>query len=161
MRIVALADTHSRPLPRPLIEDMENSDLILHAGDFCEMDVYARLKGIKEIRAVYGNMDSVALRHLLPLQDVFECDGVKIALAHGEGSPDMIIPRLAEIFKGQGVQVVVFGHSHVPCHERFDGVLFFNPGSPTDTIRSPYLSYGVIEVNAGKIKARIVKLGHQ
>ncbi len=158
MKIIVLADTHSRPLPMPLMEALEGADMIAHAGDFCDADVYSRLKRIKDMHAVCGNVDSAELRKILPQQDVFECGGVRIALAHGEGSYDMIIPRLQELFKGQGVQVVIFGHSHVPYNERIEGVLFFNPGSPTDTVRSPYLSYGVIEADAGKVKARIVKL---
>lgn len=158
MKIIVLADTHSRPLPGQLIADMERADMIVHAGDFCEADVYFRLKKIKGIRAVYGNMDSVELRGILPQRDVFEYGGVKFGLAHGEGSYDMIIPRLEESFKGQGLQVVVFGHSHVPFNAQVGGILFFNPGSPTDTVRSPYLSYGVIEASEGKAKARIVKI---
>lgn len=158
MKIIVLADTHSQPLPKALVEDIKSADLVVHAGDFSDVDVYHRLKAMKDIRAVYGNMDGTDLRAFLPREAVFECAGVKIGLAHGEGSPTGIIGRLQQIFKDQGVQVVVFGHSHEPCHEVLDGVLYFNPGSPTDTVRAPYLSYGVLEAKDGHVKARIIKL---
>ena len=158
MKIIALADTHSQPLPKALLQDLQSADLIVHAGDFSDPEVYEGLKAIKDIRAVYGNMDGMDLRDVLPKEMIFDCEGVKIALAHGEGNPDGIIPRLQKAFKGSGVQVVLFGHSHVPYNSMVDGVLFFNPGSPTDTIRSPYLSYGVLDVKDGKVKAKIVKL---
>lgn len=159
MKIIVLSDTHSRPLPKALWDDMSSADLILHAGDFADIDVYRSLKEIKEVRAVYGNVDGADLRKVLPPKVVFECEGVRIGLAHGEGSPEGIIGRLAKTFEGSGVQVVVFGHSHTPHNGMVNGILFFNPGSPTDTVRSPYLSYGVLDVKDGKIKARIVKLG--
>lgn len=158
MKIIVLADTHSRPLPKGLMEDLPSADLILHAGDIADAEVYQGLKAVKEIRAVCGNMDGMDLRAFLPQQLVFECEGVKIGLAHGEGNADGIIPRLLKVFEGAGVQVIVFGHSHVPHQSTVNGILFFNPGSPTDTVRSPYLSYGVLDVKNGKVKARIVKL---
>ena len=158
MRIIALADTHSRPLPKALLDEILSADLVLHAGDFSDIEVYEQLKALKEVRAVHGNIDGADLRKVLPKQAVFDCAGVRIGLAHGEGSPEGIVGRLAMAFEGSGAQVVVFGHSHTACNETVNGVLFFNPGSPTDTVRAPYLSYGVIEANDGKFKARIVKL---
>ena len=56
------------------------------------------------------------------------------------------------------VDVIIFGHSHIPCNERIDGVLFFNPGSPTDKIFAPYNSYGMIEITGKNINARIIKI---
>jgi putative phosphoesterase len=158
MKIIVLSDTHSHPLPKALSDDLSSADLILHAGDFSDLEVYQQLKAIKEIRAVYGNIDGLELRKILPEKLIFDCAGVKIGMAHGMGNPDGIIGRLQKIFEGSGVQVIVFGHTHMPCHEVINGVLFFNPGSPTDTIRAPYCSYGVLEIKDGKVKAKIVKL---
>jgi len=158
MKIIALSDTHSRPLPKALLDDLSSADLILHAGDFSDLEVYEQLKAVKQIRAVYGNIDGSELREVLPKQLVFDCEGVRIGLAHGEGHPDGIVERLQKLFEGSGVQVVVFGHSHEPYHDVINGILFFNPGSPTDIVRAPYLSYGVLHVKDGKVKAKIVKL---
>ncbi len=158
MKIIVLSDTHSQPLPKVLLEDLRGADLIVHAGDFCELDVYRQLKGMKDICAVYGNMDGLELRDILPKHVVIECAGVKIGVAHGDGASEGVIARLQAVFKGQGVGVVIFGHSHEPRQEMIGGVLFLNPGSPTDTVRSPYCSYGVLEIDAGKIRAHIVKI---
>ncbi len=158
MKIIALSDTHSQPLNKELLKELATADLIVHVGDFCDLDVYHQLKAIGDIRAVYGNMDGTDLREVLPKQVVFACEGVNIGLAHGEGAPEGIIPRLQAVFKGQKVDVVIFGHSHTPCQQTIDGVLFFNPGSPTDEVRAPYRSYGVIDINAGKVQAKIVRI---
>ncbi|MBF0330612.1 MAG: metallophosphoesterase family protein [Candidatus Omnitrophica bacterium] len=158
MKIIAISDTHSEPLPKALLTELKTVDLIVHAGDFCEPGVFHQLKGIKDVRAVYGNMDGLELRDILPKHTVIECDGVRIGLAHGDGAVDGIIERLQTVFKGQHVDCVIFGHSHQPYQGMIDGVLFFNPGSPTDMLRAPYRSYGVLDIKAGKIKAHIVRL---
>jgi len=36
--------------------------------------------------------------------------------------------------------------------------LYFNPGSPNDTVKAKIFSYGLITIEAGKIKAEIVKI---
>ena len=39
---------------------------------------------------------------------------------------------------------MIFGHSHLPLHERAeDGFQIFNPGSPTDRRRAPAHTMGV------------------
>lgn len=65
--------------------------------------------------------------------------------------------HVAAKFKSDNVDVIVFGHSHLPLNEKRSGVLYFNPGSPTDDIFSPYNSYGIIEVSYN-ISAKIIKV---
>jgi putative phosphoesterase len=64
---------------------------------------------------------------------------------------------MQEAFKNDGVDIVIFGHSHQPFNQMVKGILFFNPGSPTDEIFAPYKSFGIIEIN-DTIEARIVKI---
>ena len=57
------------------------------------------------------------------------------------------------------VDVIVFGHSHYPTREIIDGVLMFNPGSPTDRRFTPRRSFGIIEVDDdASIDAKIIEL---
>jgi hypothetical protein len=47
---------------------------------------------------------------------------------------------------------VVFGHSHIPLHERAaDGFQIFNPGSPTDRRRQPEHTMGEATVDQRRI----------
>jgi len=62
-----------------------------------------------------------------------------------------------ESFKNDRVDLVIFGHSHKAFNEKRGDILYFNPGSPTDQIFSPFNSYGIIEIN-DKIEARIIKI---
>ena len=57
----------------------------------------------------------------------------------------------------EDVDVIVFGHSHTPLNEVEEGVLFFNPGSPTDKVFAPYNSIGILHVDK-KIKGEIIRL---
>ena len=55
------------------------------------------------------------------------------------------------------MDAIVFGHSHSPINEVHDGILFFNPGTPTDKVFATFNSFGILEVN-DKIKGRILRL---
>jgi hypothetical protein len=65
---------------------------------------------------------------------------------------------VAQIFEKDKVDIIVFGHSHNPVNETRDGILYFNPGSPTDKMFSPYNSYGIIEINENSVEGKIIKL---
>ena len=57
----------------------------------------------------------------------------------------------------KNVDIIVFGHSHKPINEQKNGVLLFNPGSPTDNIFAPFQSVGILELDKGK-KGTIIKI---
>jgi hypothetical protein len=158
MRIIVLSDTHSEPLAKDLQADLQKADLIVHVGDFTDLALLERLKKSQEVRAVYGNMDSLELRQVLPKKLVFRCEEAAIGLVHGQGAPAQVVEGVRECFKGEKLDAIVFGHSHEPMNKVVDGVLFFNPGSPTDTVRAPFRSYGVLEVKGKTIKGQIIKI---
>ena len=159
MRIGVVSDTHmprtASELPEKLREDFKKVDLILHAGDITSSEVLKALKEIAPIRAVYGNMDDPELQDSLPVKDIVKAGKFKIGLTHGFGPPFGLTERVGKEF--EGVDAIVFGHSHSPINVVKKGVLFFNPGSPTDTIFTRQSSYGILEIN-NTIKGEIIKL---
>lgn len=128
--IGVLSDTHLRsisPEQRQTLEHhLANVDLILHAGDITSQLVLDTLPA-STVLAVRGNSDDYVLSQTLPEQLVTEVDGFKIGLIHGWGPPDGLTGRVRTRFNH--VDCIVFGHSHQPCNQVEDGVLFFNPGS--------------------------------
>jgi putative phosphoesterase len=129
-------------------------DLIIHAGDFVDLAVLEMLQALAPVEAVQGNMDTAAIRASLPEQRILEVAGVTLGITHGNGGPQGILERIKARFSDKPVDAIVFGHTHQPLNERHEGILFFNPGSPTDRIFAPYNSLGVLEVSetiAGKI----------
>lgn len=158
MKIGVISDTHNKELPKELLDAIKGCDLILHAGDLTELRVLDNLKKMSRVEAVCGNMDSPKVRSVLKDKKILKVEGKKLYLMHGYGNPDRLIEVLKSELIPQKPDIIVFGHSHLPMNEYIDGVLFFNPGSATDTIFAPYRSYGIIEIQRGKIKARIHKL---
>jgi predicted phosphodiesterase len=51
--------------------------------------------------------------------------------------------------------VVVFGHSHIPWNEDVDGLLLFNPGSPTWKRQAPFHSMGTLWIEDGNVEGEI------
>jgi hypothetical protein len=158
MRILVLSDTHSQPLPDKVQGELRNVDMIVHLGDFTDVGLLNNLQAAHEVRAVYGNMDGPELRQVLPKQLSFKCEDVTIGLVHGQGAPGKVLEGVRKCFKGEKLDAIVFGHSHAPMNEVVEGTLFFNPGSPTDSVGAPFRSYGILEVTGKTIKGQIIKL---
>lgn len=161
MRIVVISDTHmprtAEDLPACIYEEIKRSDMILHAGDFVDIDVLNKLRKLdKPLKAVCGNMDSQAIRNELKEKEIVEAGKFKIGLIHGYGAPAGLVETVASEFTG--VDAIVFGHTHSPVNMTKDGVLFFNPGSPTDTVFAKANSFGILEITDDAIKGTIVKI---
>lgn len=163
MRIGVISDTHiperAKEIPKKIMDDFKNADLILHAGDITDEKVLDTLRGIcKNVRAVWGNMDPAELRKKLPEKDIIAAGGINIGLAHGSGNPLKLIDLLEEVFKGERLDIIVFGHAHYPVNKKINNTLYFNPGSATDKIFSPFNSYGILEIEDKEIKADIIRI---
>lgn len=160
MRIGVISDTHiphaASRLPDEIYTTFKNMDLILHAGDLIDISVLDELKKLAKTQAVYGNMDDLKLRKILPAKEIINIGKVTIGLIHGHGTPFNLINRVKSEFS-QKMDAIVFGHSHSPVNEVRDGTLFFNPGSATDKMFAKYNSYGILTINNG-IKGEIVRL---
>ena len=160
MKIGVISDTHipraASKLPDAIYSAFKDADLILHAGDFIEMPVLNELNKLAKTEAVYGNMDSPLIQNSLPAKKIINVGDFKIGLTHGSGTPFNLINKVKGEFQ-ERVDVIVFGHSHSPVNELRDGILFFNPGSPTDKIFAKYNSYGILTINK-EIKGKIIRL---
>ncbi len=162
MRIGVISDTHipdrAKDIPQKILEEFKNVDMIIHAGDLVDLNVLNKLKTVcNNVKAVWGNMDSDEVRKALPEKEILKIGNYNVGIMHGYGIPNKLIDLLTSVFKDSDVNLIVFGHSHAPFNEKREGILFFNPGSATDKIFSPYNSYGIIEIN-DKIDARIIRL---
>ena len=162
MKIGVIADTHipdrAKDIPKEILNDFKNVDMIIHAGDLVELSVLDKLKNVcANIKAVYGNMDSYETRQKLPEKEIIKIQDYKIGVMHGYGAPNKLMSLLYQRFKDDNVDLIIFGHSHYGLNEKKGDILYFNPGSPTDKVISAYNSYGIIEIN-DKIEARLIKI---
>ena len=156
MKIGVVSDTHSWELPAAMLEAFKAVDLIIHAGDFCSLDVVKKLQNIKVLKAVHGNMDGPEIRKLFPRSQLIPCGDFTLGLFHGEGPRWGIEEAVKKEFAGKAVDAIIFGHSHVAMNAVREGILYFNPGSPNDKSAAS-CSYGILTVEK-KISGRIIKL---
>lgn len=140
------------------MQRLRGADLILHAGDVM---TDAALRSIEAygppVLAVRGNVDDAALHARLPAERLVEVDGAHIAMVHDAGPARGRLVRLRARFPD--AHAAVFGHSHLPLHERAeDGFEVFNPGSPTLRRRAPAHTMGLARVEGGRPTFALIEL---
>lgn len=103
-------------------------DLWLHAGDYStDAKFLEKYSGIKTV-AVAGNCDGLAVKN--QVDEFLELFGKKIWLTHGHhlrvksGTQSLI-----EAAKDYGVDIVIYGHTHISEVSWHDHLLVLNPGS--------------------------------
>ena len=130
--------------------------MILHLGDVVAASVLDELRELGRVEAVYGNMDEPGLQETLPQRHVVEIDGVRVGMTHIPGPRAGRKARLAGWFPD--CQAVVYGHTHVPQVEQYEGVWILNPGSPTERRSAPTHSMLELEIAGGHARPSLIAL---
>ncbi len=151
MKIVVTGDTHmpmrGKKLPSKLIESLSNADLILHVGDWSTIEVYDELTRYAPVEGVVGNVDQEEIQKRFAQKKIITLDKVRIGLTHGHGKGKTTEKRAIDMFKDDAVDIVTFGHSHIPVLHHYNDLITFNPGSPTDKRRQNQYSFGIIQIS--------------
>ena len=158
MKVAVLADTHtrgmSRTVPMGAWPYLESADHILHAGDVVDPALLHELKALAPVTVVMGNCDGRDVRDWGATETAeIELDGIRIGMVHDSGQKSGRRVRLREMFPE--ARVVVFGHSHIPWNDDADGLLLFNPGSPTWKRQAPFTSMGLLWIQDGMVEGEI------
>jgi putative phosphoesterase len=160
MVVGVVSDTHlpkcGRQLPKALVDGLRkaNVETILHAGDLTEALAVELFEEIAPVIAVAGNNDGKPLQKKLGDRKIIEVERLRIGIVHGHAGRGSTTPdRAFNTFESEGVDAIVFGHSHIPIRIRRNGVLLFNPGSPTDKRLNPLYSYGILRIEGDRLKA--------
>jgi len=161
MKITVISDTHLKPgqpieiLPRPLLDMLSSSDMIVHAGDFVSLQCYNELQDICNLVGVAGNTDSPEIRQLLPEHTTFEAEGVRIGVTHRGQLSVVDMTGLGYFARELEVDLLIFGHIHRPRIHRSGDITLLCPGSPTSPRQSePGAAELVVE--DGEVSAAIV-----
>lgn len=177
MKIGVIADTHvpraTPSLPSRVRELFADMDIILHAGDICDLATLQALETITITMAVAGNRDDATVRRYVEPRRVVEFANRRIGMIHGHRG---LLPELADAvqarLRGQpryaslysyllmqfpDVDCIVFGHTHQPYCKVHNGILLFNPGSvaPGAGVRP---TVGVLDMSGKSIVGRILHL---
>lgn len=148
----------AKDLPAPVWAAVDAADVVIHAGDWVSVDLLDALEArTRRLVGVFGNNDGAALRARLPEVARVELGGVRFAVVHETGAAAGRERRCARAYPG--VDVLVFGHSHIPWDTTAEtGLRLLNPGSPTDRRRQPTFTWMTADVADGDL--RTVELHH-
>jgi hypothetical protein len=153
--LLLLADTHvpvrARDLPQDVWRAVDDADVVIHAGDWVNPGLLESLqRRSRQLIGCYGNNDGAQLRAWLPEVARSELGGLSFAVVHVTGPAIGRESRCDGLYPG--VDVLVFGHSHIPWDSTTPGGMrLLNPGSPTDRRRQPSCTYMTAQVVGGRL----------
>ena len=170
-RVGFLADTHSMKndgsdLPSAVLDAFGGVDLIVHLGDIGKKAILDRLAAVAPVLVpIGGNKGYVfhgAPADVASAARVVDVNTVAVGLWFNLAQPDKKIEvrddgvvfgvdpfdkLMTRRFK-KPVDVVAFAGTHRPLQQRHEGVLFFNPGSPTLPMEGTPASVAILDVAA-------------
>lgn len=138
-RIGVIADTHG--LVHARVPDVFAGVQHIHAGDIGGEHVLDALRAIAPLTAVDGNNDDATGEEI----ERVTVGGLRILLTHILPRPRKPAARVTASLKKQPADFVIFGHSHLPHHERIEDVVYFNPASAGPRRFDLPVSVGIIE----------------
>ena len=150
MKILVLADSHGNNPALRMVVSSENPDHILHLGDNDrDCDVFQTEFPDIPYRSVRGNCDP--LSRGLDI-DEFVIEDKRFFMTHGHlYDVKMGKAKIIKAAKERGVDILLFGHTHVQYHSTDEGLTVLNPGSVGDNKRS----YAVIELSRGEVTCEL------
>ena len=158
MRIGIVSDTHrfTSTIDRAILF-LQDCDLIVHAGDNIDDADYIQAMTDIPVVAVKGNCDYYSD----PGNDeeIFMADDKKVFVCHGHNYG--IKYTLSDLLKkalDSNIDIVIFGHSHVPCYEERKGIVFINPGSVSLPRGGSSKGIGILDIENGEITYERVKI---
>ncbi|MFK4483225.1 metallophosphoesterase family protein [Curtobacterium sp. AB7] len=159
---VLLSDTHlpkrAKDLPAALWADVDAADLVVHAGDWVDLDTLDSVQArSRRFAGVRGNNDGPEFDDRLPVVAHFAVEYLRFALVHETGGATGRERRMAAEYPD--VDVLVFGHSHIPWDTVApSGLRLLNPGSPTDRRRQPDFTWMRGTVTGADLAVELVRL---
>ncbi|MCI0330268.1 MAG: metallophosphoesterase [candidate division Zixibacteria bacterium] len=159
--VYLIADTHvperRESIPQEFLSQLKEEDIVLHAGDWTNAATLKLLQQKAKTFGVWGNMDDGAVRKELPEKTIVELQGFKIGITHGFGAPEGMVDKVRSKFL-EKVDMILYGHTHVPHQEEKDGILFFNPGSLSFNTDRRELTYAILEIRDNELSPRLITL---
>lgn len=150
MKIGVISDTHGN-IDR-VVKQLEllDIDFVLHLGDNSEDAIIIENKLNKEVIAVRGNCDLYDRKN--PLERIIEIENKKIFMTHGH---KYNVKREMETLYYRGkeleVDIVLFGHTHIPYLNKGKNIKIFNPGSTLLPRGNSRASIGVMDFESDRV----------
>lgn len=130
MYIGLISDTHCW-FDDKLCAFLDPVDEIWHAGDFGSIETLDNIKEFKPLRGVYGNCDDYIVRLAVPEFQLFEMEGMRVAITHIGGYPGHYYYNAARFLERHKPSLFVCGHSHIlrVMNDFKRNMMVLNPGA--------------------------------
>jgi len=164
VRIGVISDSHGYlDLLRKAGEKLVNTcrvSCIVHLGD--ESTDASVLRSLCPIHTVPGVFEDSYHNDSCQNRIIIDFAGWKFLLSHTKHRHTTDLPFYIDPEKAlreEGIEVMLYGHSHIPSIEELDGAVLLNPGhlKPDDRKGFPP-TFGVIELDNGTMSAWIENL---
>ena len=150
MKLAILSDTHG--LLRPdVTEQLKTANAILHCGDINTPDIADKLRQYALLYIVRGNNDKEWAQSI-PHDITVTLGGITFYMVHNKKE----VPANL-----QGVDVVVYGHSHKYVQEEKDGLLWLNPGSCGPRRFHQEITMMTAQIEDGKLTIQKICIPHE
>lgn len=129
-KVLLLSDTHGY-IDDAILKYVKEADEVWHAGDVGNIVVTERIKSLKPLRAVYGNIDGIKVRSEFPEHNRFFCEDVDVWITHIGGYPGAYNTRVIQDIKENPPKLFICGHSHIlkVMADKKLNLLHMNPGA--------------------------------
>ena len=125
-----MSDTHG-VCDKKIEKYLTDCDEIWHAGDIGSLEVVNKLHSFAPLRAVYGNIDDLNIRHEFSEFLSFDCEGVSVLMTHIGGFPGKYDTRALKKTFEIKPKLFICGHSHIlrVMYDQHHNMLVMNPGA--------------------------------
>ena len=129
-KILLLSDTHGY-IDDTILKYVSQSDEVWHAGDIGSSEVTDKIKALKPLKAVYGNIDGHKIRSEFPEHQRFNCENIDVWITHIGGYPGRYDRRIREQIRLNPPDLFLCGHSHIlkVIPDKKLDLLHMNPGA--------------------------------
>ncbi len=156
MKIAVLSDTHgNRSMMKRAVEKIQHCDVVIHLGDNVRDVEYLRSYIQRPFYVVRGNCD---FESKVPNELLLHVGGKKLLMTHGH-KYNVKYSLMSLMYKGEEeeVDIILFGHTHIPMNEYNQNILIMNPGSVGNP-RVGSSTIGLIEIKDEVIHSSIVEI---
>jgi hypothetical protein len=147
VRILIVSDTHRKNENYlKVVESIGELDMVIHLGDVEGSELLIQEAVDCPVEMVAGNNDFFSD---LPMEKIFQIGKYRVMITHGHryyiGMGNEVLKREAI---AEGVDIVMYGHTHKPVVDISKNIIAINPGSisyPRQENRKP--SYIIMEID--------------
>lgn len=153
MVIAVISDTHNYNfIVKNVLKSIEEADMVIHLGDVVEDAEYIAKHFNGRTIYVRGNCD---MNSAVPSERLEIIEGKKVFITHGHNyQVKQGLLKLKNKAVELGADIVLYGHTHLAVVEKYEGILFVNPGS-TSICSSGKNSIAIMDIKDNQVNATI------